>query len=84
MSHYIVCRQEYGWNSGPGPGTSNPDEVRVVGASRTLARARRIRRQLGAGRWIERRADPYRQYRHDEFLRYGVPPDGADLPAETL
>lgn len=67
-SHYIICRREQGWGTGPLRGVQGHEEIQVMAASRTLAGARRLQRRFG-GSWIERRNRPLRMYRPDECIR---------------
>ena len=64
--HWIVCRREHGWGTGPGSGTQYPDEIQVMGASRTEEGARRIQKRLGG--FIRRVDGPWRRYEQNETI----------------
>ena len=66
MTHYIVCRREHGFGSGPGNGYQFPDEVQVMAASRTESGAKRQQRKLGG--FIRRVETPYRRYERNECI----------------
>ena len=65
--HYIVCRKEHGFGSGPGSGYQQPDCIQVMAASRTEDGAKRMQRKLGG--WIELVEHPYRKYSRNETIR---------------
>jgi hypothetical protein len=67
MKHYILCRREHGWGTGPGNGIQHPDEVQVMAASRTREGLRWPQRKLGG--WIEEVNGPYRRYSRNETIR---------------
>jgi len=68
MKHYIVCRREHGWGSGPGNGVQAPDEIQVMAASRTEAGAKRAQKRLGG--FIRVVDAPFRRYSQNEPIEW--------------
>ena len=64
--HYVLCRREHGWGTGPGSGHQAPDEIQVMAASRTREGLARPKKRLGG--FIREVDGPYRRYSLNETI----------------
>lgn len=65
--HYVLCRRQTGFGSGPGNGWQAPDRIQVMAASRTEAGLERRRRRLGGFVW--KIDGQFRRYRRNETIQ---------------
>lgn len=64
--HFIICRREHGWGTGPGSGSQAPDEIQVMAASRTEKGAKIAQKRLGG--FIRMVDKPFRKYELNETI----------------